>query len=363
MSGQLRVLFVDDEPRVLEGIERMLFDVADGWEIHLAEDGDAALGLLAQQEFAVVISDMRMPGMDGAALLEQVRHLHPATVRVILSGQTDERSARRALRVAHRFLSKPCSGANIVEVLRRAERMNSVIASPSLRAAIASVDQLPTPAATYYELTALLADEGASIQAIMALVRRDPALTAKVLQIANSAMFARGAAATADLQGAVLVLGTRLLSSLALAEGAFSHAGRGASAPALAAMQARALRAAHAAWRLAHGSEDREAAFSGALLAEVGRLLLVGTETEREVRDMDEVHPSVGAYLLSIWGLPDQVVDAVATHRRANLIPDQGAWVSAVVHTCMAIAHGESPDARLVRCYCLDLSRLDQGDA
>jgi CheY-like chemotaxis protein len=111
-----RILCVDDEPRVLEGIRRTL---GMDFDVITAEGGAQALALLIRRErFALTISDMRMPGMDGAAYLERAAQLAPDMVRILLTGQSDMLAATRAINYGRifRFLTKPCDG----DALRRA---------------------------------------------------------------------------------------------------------------------------------------------------------------------------------------------------------------------------------------------------
>jgi DNA-binding NtrC family response regulator len=189
----LHVLFVDDEPRLLEGIQRMMFDVADDWTVDTADGGEDALAKLAADDYAIIVSDMRMPGMDGATLLARVAELHPRVVRVILSGQTDEVATLRAAQIAHRFLTKPCSAESLYEVVSRTQRLVARLADPELRASLARLGPLPTPPLIYQELIAALRESDVSIDALGAIVSRDPALCAKVLQLANSSFFSRAA--------------------------------------------------------------------------------------------------------------------------------------------------------------------------
>lgn len=110
LAGErLRVLCVDDEPAVLEGLELTL---GRDYEVCLAEGGEAALGRLADSgPFAVVLSDMRMPGMSGAELLSQVRRRAPDAGRMLLTGYADVESAVAAVNQGEvfRYLSKPCA--------------------------------------------------------------------------------------------------------------------------------------------------------------------------------------------------------------------------------------------------------------
>ena len=88
----IRILFVDDELNVLEGLQRLLRPMRKEWEIENVESGAAALDLLAQSEFDVVVSDVKMPEMDGVELLSEVRTRFPSVVRIALSGHSDRQS-------------------------------------------------------------------------------------------------------------------------------------------------------------------------------------------------------------------------------------------------------------------------------
>ena len=85
-----RILFVDDEALILGGLQRMLRGMRAEWEMVFAESGAKALELMEQSPFDVVVSDMRMPGMNGAALLAEVMKRFPKTIRLILSGHADQ---------------------------------------------------------------------------------------------------------------------------------------------------------------------------------------------------------------------------------------------------------------------------------
>jgi len=103
-----RILFVDDEPNVLEGLQRMLRGMRHEWEMHFAESGQDALDRLSKQPFDVVISDMRMPGMDGAQLLTEVMRRYPQIVRIILSGYSDHENILKLVRPAHQYVACLC---------------------------------------------------------------------------------------------------------------------------------------------------------------------------------------------------------------------------------------------------------------
>ncbi len=106
-----KILFVDDDPNILQGLQRMLRPQRHQWAMTFCSNGQDALRALAEAPFDVLVSDMRMPGMSGVQLLTEVQRCSPDTIRIILSGQADQESLDAMESVAHRFLSKPCDAA------------------------------------------------------------------------------------------------------------------------------------------------------------------------------------------------------------------------------------------------------------
>jgi putative nucleotidyltransferase with HDIG domain len=375
----LNVLFVDDEPRVLEGLERMMFDVAEDWVFDTATSGEEALAKLAGGGYSIVVTDMRMPGMDGATLLARVAERHAEVVRVILSGQTDEAAIMRAAHVAHRFLAKPCGAAAIYEVVQRTQRLVARLSDPELRASIARLGALPSPPLLYLELLAVLRDGDATTEAVSRIVSRDPALSARVLQLANSAFFCRTSAPIAQVRQAIVRVGTRALGALALSSGVFQSSAQGELGVALARTQQHALQVADTALQLAGVSPVGDEAFTAALLHDVGfsalaavaparlREVLVGKgdQLEREREAFGTTHAEVGAHLLDLWGLPWSIVEAVGTHHTPEAIPSSHARVAALACVAAALVGGVEPAPSLVASYGLeqDIARIRRAGA
>jgi YesN/AraC family two-component response regulator len=103
-----RILFVDDDPLVLQSIERALHPLWHEWEIRCVQSGEAALERLAQEPFDVVVSDIQMPEMNGSQLLARVQKHYPKISRIILSGYCDQETSQQAITLAHEYLAKPC---------------------------------------------------------------------------------------------------------------------------------------------------------------------------------------------------------------------------------------------------------------
>ncbi|MBU0961171.1 MAG: response regulator, partial [Proteobacteria bacterium] len=122
-----KILLVDDEPNVLQSMQRQL---RKRFNITTAESGNDALAKLKEQgPFAVIISDMRMPGMDGVQLLSRVKSTFPDTVRIMLTGNADQETATEAVNVGQifRFLNKPCSTAVLATSIALAVRQYNLI--------------------------------------------------------------------------------------------------------------------------------------------------------------------------------------------------------------------------------------------
>jgi CheY-like chemotaxis protein len=149
----MKVLFVDDEPKVLEGLERVLFHLGDEWEMTFVESGREAVAELERGPFEAIVTDMRMPGMDGAELLQVVHRRWPETVRIVLSGYAEMESALRTIPVAHQFLSKPCRPEVIEDAVLRSRGLQALLGDPGLRRAVGQVQKLPSVPAVYARLS------------------------------------------------------------------------------------------------------------------------------------------------------------------------------------------------------------------
>jgi len=114
------VLLVDDEPSILSALRRLLRPT--GYKVLTATGGADGLALLATEEVALVVSDMRMPGMDGAQFLEQVRNRWPDTMRLLLTGYADIASTVDAINRGeiYRYISKPWDDQELLLVIRQA---------------------------------------------------------------------------------------------------------------------------------------------------------------------------------------------------------------------------------------------------
>lgn len=331
-----RVLFVDDNPLVLQGLSRSLYGMRAQFEFEFTESGPAALELMAQRAFDAVVTDLKMPGMDGVELLEEVLRRHPQTVRLVLSGQADQAMVYRCVGVAHQCLSKPCDSETLKRTVLRAVELTRSVKSEALKKLVVRMDRIPTVPSLYCELVQQLQSPNARLDVLAAVVQQDPGVTAKLLQLVNSSFFGLRRPISSPVD-AIAYLGVESLKSLVLSLSAFSqYREMDAAGVSLTSVWQHSLRTAEIARRLvgARGlaSGMADTAFVGGLLHDIGRVVLacnfpadyaavrqLAVEQEIRLEAAEEkafacTHADVGGYLLGLWGLPGAVVEAIAYH-------------------------------------------------
>ncbi|MEM6532529.1 MAG: HDOD domain-containing protein [Myxococcota bacterium] len=348
-----RALFVDDEIDVLRGLERMLFEFDDTFELEFAASGVKALDLMATQEFDVIVTDMRMPEMSGVTLLERVAEKHPRTMRVVLSGHTEIEEAIKSVTVAHQFLSKPASPESIQNVLDRAIELRRIIENPGLRGTITRLKSLPSRPKLYHQLVQLLEHEEGSLSDAAKLIEQDVAISSKVLQVANSGYFSRGLRIE-SVAMAVPRLGGQVLKSIVL-ESELAEPLKKQIGGAVDAISAHGLEVGSVCRQLAEGDSSKELAFTAGLLHDVSELISLATEPEQPFvfathHDDDGRRDSgeVGAFLLSLWGISLPVVEAIAFQSRPGQICS-GFNLAAHVHVTSRVCVEPGDIATIVR--------------
>ena len=183
------ILFVDDEPNILDGLRRMLRSMRKEFELCFAENAMEALEMMEINEFDVVVSDMRMPGMDGAEFLTEIQKRYPHSIRIMLTGQADEASTLRTIGVVHQFLAKPCDPEKLKNILLRASALHRLMIDGKLKDIVSSIDTLPSLPSVYAKLQEKIREPEVSLDDVGEIISQDIAMTAKILQLVNSAFF------------------------------------------------------------------------------------------------------------------------------------------------------------------------------
>ena len=314
----------------------MLDSAEVSWDIDTAGSGAEALELLANEPADVIVYDMKMPGMDGAELLSEVRRLYPATVRIVLSGQADKDAVYRAVTPMHQYLSKPCEAEKLRETIARSCSLIEILESTGSNEIIGRISSLPSLPDIYQKVVAESRSETGTVAKVGELIAQDPAMMAKILQLANSAIFGLRSQVTSPAQAAV-VIGMDTLKSLVLSMSVFKSfnnvkfSGFDLNETVQHSLDVGA-RARHIAKTENLSKEIAGEVFTAGMLHDVGKLVLASfakeefsaalakskaeriplVEAETIVSGIG--HDGIGALLLSLWGLPQSIVEGVAFH-------------------------------------------------
>ena len=355
-----RILFVDDEANILQGLRRMLWPLRQDWDMRFASSGQEALDLIDEAPCEVIVSDMRMPGMDGVSLLHQVRAKHPEVIRIVLSGQADRQSTLAAVGPAHQYLSKPCDAKTLRDTIDRAVKVRERISSPAIVSLVSKVSTLSSVPSVYLDLKNELESENGSAAKAAEIIAGDAAMTAKILQVVNSAFFGVRREIVNPID-AVRLLGFDVIRALVLSAGVF---GRPADTR-VASLTEQLWRhsfTTSAYARVIARAEDADAkavdlAVTAGLLHDVGKLVLAtcfGDDYLRLCRDQQQkaqplwqveqaaygaTHAEVGGHLLSLWSLPDSITEVVFSHHQPSEFVNDDVAALTAVHVANSLAH------------------------
>jgi HD-like signal output (HDOD) protein len=358
-----RLLFVDDEVLVLQGLKRSLHGMRAQWNMTFVESGAAALAALACERYDAIITDMRMPLMDGAQLLEQVKQKYPEVVRVVLSGQADRETILRSLGPAYQYVSKPCDPQDLKSRLAQAFVMRDLLKNSSVRALVSGLKSIPSLPGLYYEIQAELKSEDVSLKKIADIVSKDAGMTAKILQLANSAFMGARFAVSNPTQ-AITLIGTEMVRALVLSVHVFSQL-KNSTTPDCGILWEHGVAVSclsqHIAISEKCAKDIVDECFTAGILHEIGKLVLMaemprqyaqiltdesaqtGALSLAERQQFGCTHAELGAYLMSIWGLPHPLIHAVAYHDRPSQSIEQCFSSLSVVHAADAIVSAKSP--------------------
>ena len=355
----MRVLFVDDEPNVLSGLRRILRPLRNEWRMEFCESGKEALQALEAGDCDVIVSDMKMPGMDGAKFLSTIKDKHPDSIRIALSGETDANMIYRCVQHAHQYLAKPCDMNVLTGTVQRALSLRELVQDEELKSVIANMTTLPSLPEAYAAIMEELQSEDPSLERIGKIIETDVAMSAKLLQIVNSAFFGlvRHVSSPAE---AAMYLGVDVIRSLVLTTGVFSQFDDSKVSPAaLTAIWNHSMRVGAVAKKIMmQVTGDKllaDYAMMGGLLSNVGKLVVAANfpdkfteieaqtaacerpEIDIEKEVMGHCHTEIGAYLLCIWGLPNPVIECVAYHHAPAVCVETGFAPVSAVHIATAI--------------------------
>jgi HD-like signal output (HDOD) protein/ActR/RegA family two-component response regulator len=360
-----KIIFVDDEPNILDGLRRMLRSLRADFDMYFAAGGREALEIMAKERFAVVISDMRMPGMDGAQFLETVQKEYPHTIRIMLTGQADESSILRTIGVVHQFLAKPCDPELLKTVLAQTGALQNILSDGRLKDLVSRIGTLPSLPTVYTKLQKAIASPDVEISEVVAIIEQDIAMSAKVMQLVNSAFF--GIYKKVESPGrAVKLLGLETVKVLVLGIEIFSQVKIPKNILNIDTLWSHSLTVGKIAKAIAaNETADNDLinnTFLAGILHDIGKLILVSElpEQYRQVIDLARAKKivlttaeqtifgaeqgAVGAYLAGLWGFSRPIVEAVCFNHLLEKYPTDSFSPALAVHVANVLYYQHRQD-------------------
>ena len=357
-----KILFVDDETRILDGLQRMLRGMRNEWQMVFASSGLEALQILESDSFDVIVTDMRMPGMDGCQLLNEVKRTYPRVVRIILSGHSDKEKVLNSIGPVHQYLSKPCDAEVLKSTVARASAMRHLLENESLITLISTIESLPSLPSLYTEIIEEVNLPDSSIARVGEIISKDVGMSAKILQLVNSSFFGLPTHVSNPAR-AVALIGLETVKALVLTVKIFSQFSR-SDLPGYSTIAnlwdhsvATGFLAKDIATSLNLGQTEIDDSFLAGLVHDLGKLILLDKlptacdevaklasstgclPVEAEQRVVGTTHAQIGAYLLGIWGFSDSIVDGVAFHHCPGECPNNGLSSLTAVHLANGLEH------------------------
>lgn len=355
-----QLLFVDNEPRILNRIMRMLMHREHEWQMAFVSSPNDAFQAIAQHPYDVVVCDAHFPGRrGGGALLEELRDEHHSAVRIALSSHTGADDRQAVHDMAHRFIPKPFNGRQLENIIERSYWLRELYADQGLQVLLSKTRRLPAVPSLYLALTEALKRDDVTINELEAIISQDIAMCAKLLQMANSAYFGLRRKIT-SVRHAIVYLGMRMMRQLIFSVEIFSsfpHQLARVFDP--EAIQRHAMLTSRIAADINPDESVSDEVFLAAMLHDIGKIVLashvpdsfgamLSQAREQEVtlheienlRNTALTHNRVGAYLLGQWGMPDSVIEAVAFHHTPWALGLNGMELPALIYIANALAHG-----------------------
>ncbi len=336
VNDKKSVLFVDDEKNVVSALKRMLYPYRKEWELNFAESGSEALEIMKERKIDVVVTDIRMPHMGGDKLLKIIKNEFPEVIRITLSGFAEDRTTLHTARLAHQAIAKPADPDEIISTLKRAFKLRECLNNNKIQRLFNNLEQIPSLPEIYLELENEILSNNSSLKKISEIISKDPLITAKILQLTNSAFFGFPLRVN-NIEQAVNFLGINLIKSLILTIKLFKLIDdKGSKVRFYQNIWQHsnqvALMSKHIAKIKMFGKEPEDDLFLAGLFHDIGKLILAEnlddyietvnrimqeeqcTYVEAERKFLDTDHAHLSAYLLGLWGFPDPIIAPILFH-------------------------------------------------
>jgi len=361
-----QILFVDDEPLVLKGLQRTLRKMRNEWDMMFTSSGKEALDILSKQSMDIIVSDLKMPEMGGTQLLAEIKKQYPHVVRIILSGHVEHDMDIKAVQLAHQSIPKPCDAEILKQTLAKLFALRDVLADESIKKIVSQIESLPSIPSIYTAIIEEMNSEEPSIKNVGDIISKDISMTAKILQVVNSVFFGLSRKIS-NPQEAVMLLGLETIKSLILSVKIFSEfRKKNFSWFDIDGLFTHSMSVSTYAKTIIKNENLNQDLLNNSLMAgllhDIGKLILATNfqkpyqELLAEVKGSDQnpvdleyetfgsSHAEIGAYLMGLWSLETPIIEAIAFHHCPSKSMSQNIGLLTAVHIGNALDHEGQTD-------------------
>ncbi len=385
-GSEVRIIYLEESPELVADLRDGL-RAQTSWRVTHARDAAEALALAGEEEVDVALLSATMPDTDPIEVAEQLTAVHPKLTTFILAPDAESGGGLAFASGRFQWLVKPCNPAALVAAVERMDSLVSWMKNKATLAIVSGIHSLPTIPANYQSLIQLINSPDSSMQDVGEALSKDIGITSRILQVANSAQYAFSTKVTSPTD-AVNLLGMETLKSLVL----YSHVLNNfqhtpASKAEFDKIWLHSISVAQTAQNLTmQQTQERplaEEAFTAGVLHDIGKLVLMSVKPEEykeairfaaesktkphlcERVKLGTTHAETGAYLLSLWGIPRSILEAVAWHHIPSESAEKKFTALTAVHVANAMEHarkktGAKPGADLDERYLEELGLTEQ---
>lgn len=374
------LLFVLKDQQKLSELIQMLVPVQNEWNVFFADSSERALQLLADNQIDYVFVDFKLVLPNAANLLSEIKRVFPQTIRFAIVPNLEQSTIGQISQFVHQFITLPISLEDIKSRIQKTSLLQDILANEKIISLVKSITNFPSIPELYIQIENETSKPDFSIQKIASLISKDPNLTAKILQVVNSAFFGLQRQIT-NISFALSYLGINVVKSLVFYIQLFSSfkvttENRKYLEKIWHHSMVVASTAYHLAQKYSSNRFEIDSAYTSGILHDIGKFVLLSTFTYpqnihlltdqkyiSEIEAEEELygcsHSEIGAYLLGLWGFPHIIVEAVAFHHKPSSLENEKVTLSTITHLANALYYLPAIDIKHLRAIGFETKLLD----
>ena len=356
----LRLLYLEEDPTLVAQLIHALGNKSE-WEVAHARNPAEARAIAAKQPIDVALLSATMPDTDPVAVAEDLTKVHKKVSIFVLAPDAETGGGLAYASGRFQWLTKPCDPDTLISAIERMAALVSWLTNNTTIDLVAGLHSLPTIPSNYQGVIRAIHSPHSSVQDIAAAVEKDMGITSRVLQVANSAYYGYSKKITSPMEASML-LGIDTLKSLVRYTHVLNNFPQTPATNAVFDQVWRHSAGVAAVARkivLSHTKDETQGdeAFTAALLHDIGKVVLTSlkpdeykavirqaAETNTPLHSVERIklkttHAETGAYLLSLWGIPFSILEAVAWHHYPRECKDKKFSALTAVHVANVAEH------------------------